>query len=306
MSRLECDSCGDLVDVSWRTTTLPYICQRCTKDSALAIEQDVWETEYVGPACQQAAEEVHGLYIEAGDNIPCDDATTYYIVEARSKSSTRVDDWFRSENDNTKGVFDDYSTALEAAEREQDGSRIEYRVVEYRPEPTPCDAPYNSGVPCQSALDSVQEEQYLDPVKHEIDDFLTTGYRAAHDSDILDQFNADTELINDLREQLDEAHASNASLTEEIEFCDKRVRAYQQVATEADNLSMENEKEIRRLKELLDKNSQGIHLLHLELSDENASLRSMLKDKTCEAKTYELAYERVSRSLWERITDWFE
>ena len=50
MSRLECDSCGDLVDVSWRTTTLPYICQRCTKDSELAIEQDV--------PCQSALDSV--------------------------------------------------------------------------------------------------------------------------------------------------------------------------------------------------------------------------------------------------------
>lgn len=213
MSRLECDSCGDLIDVSWRTTTLPYICVRCEKDSALAIEQDVWEAEYVGPAC-----------FEEKDNIPCD-------------------------------------------------------------------APYNSGVPCQSALDSVQAEAY------DIQD---------HNADVLDQFDEDTDIINDVREQLDEAHAANVRLTEEIEFCDRRVRAYQQVAAEADKFAMENEKEIRRLKELLDKNSQGIHLRHLELRDENASLRSMLKDKTREAKTYELAYERASRSLWERITDWFE
>lgn len=204
MSQVICSSCFEFKDTTKRCIELPYICDLCEKDSALAIEQDT----------------------------------------------------------------------------------------------------YNSVVPCQSALNSVQEEQYLDPIKHEIDDFLTTGYRAAHDSDILDQFNADTELINDLREQLDEAHASNASLTEEIEFCDKRVRAYQQVAAEADKFAMENEKEIRRLKELLDNNS--IHLRHLELRDENASLRSMLKDKTREAKAYELAYERASRSLWERITDWFE
>ena len=203
MSRLECDSCGDLVDVSWRTTTLPYICQRCTKDSALAIEQDVWEAEYVGPACQQAAEEVHGLYIEAEDNIPCDDATTYYIIEARGKFKSY--DWFRSQNPGTEGVFDDYSTALEAAEREQDGSSIEYRVVEYRPEPTPCDAPYNSGVPCQSALDSVQEElqeeQYLDPYCVGKTD---PRVHAMHSGDILDQFDADTELINGLTTENDD------------------------------------------------------------------------------------------------------
>jgi hypothetical protein len=171
MSRLECDSCGDLVDVSGRTTTLPYICQRCTKDSALAIE--------------------------AGNNIPCD-ATTYYIVEARSKSRKRFDDWFRSENDNTKGIFDDYSTALEAAEREQDGSSIEYRVVEYRREPTPCDAPYNSGVPCQSALDSVQEEQYFDPY------CVGETDPRVHAMDVLDQFDADTELINGLMAENDD------------------------------------------------------------------------------------------------------
>ena len=201
MSRLECDSCGDLVDVSWRTTTLPYICVRCEKDSALAIEQDVWEAEYVGPACQQAAEEVHGLYVDEEYDIPCDDATTYYIVEARSKFNKSYS-WFRSQNPDTNGIFDDYSTALEAAEREQDGSSLEYRVVTYRPEPTPCDVPYNSGVPCQSALDSVQEEQYLDPYcVGETDPRV----HAMHSGDVLDQFDEDTKLIDDLRLQLEQA-----------------------------------------------------------------------------------------------------
>jgi hypothetical protein len=183
MSSIICDRCGEFEEVTARTVVLPFICKRCTKDDT-----------------------------------PCD-ATTYYIVEARSKSSKRVDDWFRSENDNTKGIFDDYSTALEAAEREQDGS-IEYRVVEYRPEPTPCDAPYNSGVPCQSALDnppprtrccfdppcqsaldSVQEEQYFDPYC-----VGTTDPRvhAMHSGDILDQFDADTELINGLTTENDD------------------------------------------------------------------------------------------------------
>ena len=158
MSSIICDRCGEFEEVTARTVVLPFICQLCTKDSALAIEQDVWEAGYVGPACQQAAEEVHGLYIDEEDDIPCDDATTYYIVEARGKFNKSS--WFRSQNADTKGIFDDYSTALEAAECEQDGSRIEYRVVEYRPEATPCDTSYNSGVLCQSALDSVQAEQF--------------------------------------------------------------------------------------------------------------------------------------------------
>ena len=188
MSRLECDSCGDLVDVSWRTTTLPYICQRCTKDSALAIE--------------------------AEDNIPCDDATTYYIIEARGKFKSY--DWFRSQNPGTEGVFDDYSTALDAAEREQDGSSIEYRVVEYRPEPTPCDAPYNSGVPCQSALDSVQEEQFDMDANSDIN-----------------QFDADTELINgllaendDLKMQLSQANLNIQIQGEIIADLENTVGAY--------------------------------------------------------------------------------
>ena len=103
MSRLECDSCGDLVDVSWRTTTLPYICDLCEKDSALAIEQDT----------------------------------------------------------------------------------------------------YNSGVPCQSALDGVQADMY------DIQD--------AHNADVLDQFDEDTKLIDDLRLQLEQANLNVQLLEETIE-----------------------------------------------------------------------------------------
>ena len=113
MSRLECDSCGDLVDVSWRTTTLPYICIRCEKDSALALEQDT----------------------------------------------------------------------------------------------------YNSGVPCQSALDSVQEEQYLDPYcVGETDPRV----HAMHSGDVLDQFDEDTKLIDDLRLQLEQANLNIRILEETI------------------------------------------------------------------------------------------
>ena len=133
MSSIICDRCGEFEEVTARTVVLPFICQLCTKDSDLAIDRDVWETEYVGPACQQAAEELHGLYIEEKDNIPCD-------------------------------------------------------------------APYNSGVPCQSALDSVQEEQYLDPYCVETDPRV----HAMHSGDILDQFDADTELINGLMVENDD------------------------------------------------------------------------------------------------------
>ena len=199
MGQVICSSCFEVGDTTKRFIELPYVCALCEKDSALAIEQDVWEAEYVGPACQQAAEEVHGLYIEAEDDIPCDDAT-YYVVEARSKLNKSYS-WFRSQNADTKGIFDDYSTALEAAECEQDGSRIEYRVVEYRPEATPCDTSYKSGVPCQSALDSVQAEQYLDPYCVGKTD---PRVHAMHSGDILDQFDADTELINGLMTENDD------------------------------------------------------------------------------------------------------
>ena len=224
MNRVECANCGEIVEVTGSSVVFPYVCSACLGD----------DTDYAD---------------EEGDNIPCDNATTDYIVEARGTFNKSYD-WFRSQNPGTEGVFDDYSTALKAAEQERGGGAVEYRVVEYRPEPTPCDTPYNSGVPCQSALDSVQAEQYLDPYCVGKTD---PRVHAMHSGDILDQFDADTELINDLREQLDGAHAANASLR-----------------------------------------------------DENASLRSMLNDKICEAKKYEFAYGRASRSLWKRITDWFE
>ncbi len=173
MNRVECANCGEIVEVTGSSVVFPYVCSACLGD----------DTDYAD---------------EEGDDIPCD-ATTYYIVEARSKSSN----WFRSQNARTKGIFDDYSTALEAAEREQDGSSTEYRVVEYRPEPTPCDAPYNSGVPCQSALDSVQADVY------DIQD--------AHNADVLDQFNEDTKLIDDLRLQLEQANLNVQILEGTIE-----------------------------------------------------------------------------------------
>ena len=176
MNRVECANCGEIVEVTGSSVVFPYVCSACLGD----------DTDYAD---------------EEEDDLPCD-ATTYYIVEARSKSRKRFDDWFRSENARTKGIFDDYSTALEAAEREQDGSSIEYRIVEYRPEPTPCDAPYNSGVPCQSALDSVQADVY--------DQY-------AHNSDILDQFDEDTKLIDDLRLQLEQANLNVQILEETIE-----------------------------------------------------------------------------------------
>ena len=149
MSKVSCESCDDLIEVFGNVLQLPYICIRCEKDSALAIEQDVWEAEYVGPACQQAAEELHGLYIEEKDNIPCD-------------------------------------------------------------------APYNSGVPCQSALDSVQEEQFDMDANSDIN-----------------QFDADTELINgliaeadDLRMQLDQANKNVQVQGEMIADLENTLDAY--------------------------------------------------------------------------------
>jgi hypothetical protein len=223
MSQVICSSCFEVEDTTKRFIELPYICVRCEKDSALALDQDGWETEYVDPACQQAAEEIDGLYIEE-DDFPCDDATTYYIIEARGKFKSY--DWFRSQNPDTEGVFDDYSTALEAAEREQDGSSVEYRVVEYRPESTPCDAPYNSGVPCQeSNLDTLaklmRNPSILETLnaRGETVDYeeINAFIRANHNSDILDQFNEDTKLIDDLRLQLEQANLNVQILEETIE-----------------------------------------------------------------------------------------
>lgn len=61
---------------------------------------------------------------------------------------------------------------------------------------------YNSGVPCQSALDSVQADVY------DIQD---------HNADVLDQFDEDTKLIDDLRLQLEQANLNVQILEETIE-----------------------------------------------------------------------------------------
>jgi hypothetical protein len=55
-------------------------------------------------------------------------------------------------------------------------------------EDAPCDVPYNSGVPCQSALDSVQADVYTI-------------------QDALDQFHADTELIDGLMAEIEDLKA---------------------------------------------------------------------------------------------------
>ena len=176
MNRVECANCGEIVEVTGSSVVFPYVCSACLGD----------DTDYAD---------------EEGDDIPCDDAP-HFIIEARCKFNKSYD-WFRSQNPDTDGIFDDYSTALEAAEREQDGSTVEYRVVEYRPDPTPCDVPYNSGVPCQSALDSVQADVY------DIQD--------DHNADVLDQFDEDTKLIDDLRLQLEQANLNVQILEETIE-----------------------------------------------------------------------------------------
>jgi hypothetical protein len=62
-------------------------------------------------------------------------------------------------------------------------------------EDAPCDVPYNSGVPCQSALDSVD----------------------AHNADVLDQFDEDTKFIDDLRLQLEQANLNVQILEETVE-----------------------------------------------------------------------------------------
>jgi hypothetical protein len=101
-------------------------------------------------------------------------------------------------------------------------------------------------LPCLRALDSVQAEQYIDPYAVGETD---PRVHAMHAGDIRDQFDADTEVINDLKSQLDEAHAANASLTNEIDFCAERVRAYQMLAAEVDKYAANQEREALRLKE---------------------------------------------------------
>ena len=66
-----------------------------------------------------------------------------------------------------------------------------------------CTKDSDPGVPCQSALDSVQADVY------DIQD--------AHNADVLDQFNEDTKLIDDLRLQLEQANLNVQILEETIE-----------------------------------------------------------------------------------------
>jgi chromosome condensin MukBEF ATPase and DNA-binding subunit MukB len=125
--------------------------------------------------------------------------------------------------------------------------RCENAALAIEQDPTSDDyrAAYNSGVPCQSALDSVQTEQYIDPYAVGETD---PRVHAMHTGDILNLFDADSELIADLRSQLDEAHADNASLTEEIDMCDRRVRAYQMLAAKVDKYAAGLEGTIEILK----------------------------------------------------------
>ena len=89
---------------------------------------------------------------------------------------------------------------------------------------------YNSGVPCQSALDSVQAEQYLDPYCVGKTD---PRVHAMHSGDILDQFDDDTELINglmtendDLKMQLSQANLNIQIQGEIIADLENTVGAY--------------------------------------------------------------------------------
>ena len=156
MNRIECQSCEDLVETYGRVITLPFICDRCEKDSSLAIEEE--------------------------------------------------------------------------------------------------DTPYNSGVPCQSVLDSVQAEKYIDPYAVSETDprvhamyalaeleialaadgkFINTLEVLRHSSDLHAQFDADTELINgliaeadDLRMQLDQANKNVQVQGEMIADLENTLDAY--------------------------------------------------------------------------------
>jgi hypothetical protein len=136
MSWIECGSCEEMVDVCGGTVRLPYICGRCEKDSALA-------------------EEVHGLYIEEGDDLPCN-------------------------------------------------------------------VPYNSGVPCQSALDSAQAEHYLDP--YAVGESDPRVHAMQDEQYYLDRFY--TKVINDLRMQLSQVNKNVQIQGEMIADLENTLGAY--------------------------------------------------------------------------------
>ena len=69
---------------------------------------------------------------------------------------------------------------------------------------------YNSGVPCQSALDSVQAKQYLDPYA------VGETDPRVHAMGV-DRFDEDTDVIDDLRMQLSQANLNIQILEETIE-----------------------------------------------------------------------------------------
>jgi hypothetical protein len=92
------------------------------------------------------------------------------------------------------------------------------------------DARYHSGVPCQSSLDSECDRSL--PGLEFLHDLVTRtagDIRDAHRSDVPDQFDADTEVINDLRMQLDQANKNVQVQGEMIADLENTLGAYRAI-----------------------------------------------------------------------------
>ena len=126
MSQVICSSCFEVEDTTKRFIELPYVCALCEKDSALAIEQDTYNS-----------------------GVPCQESNLDTLAKLMRNPSIL-------ETLNARGQTVDYE---------------------------------------------------------ELNAFI----RANHNSDILDQFDEDTKLIDDLRLQLEQANLNVQILEETIE-----------------------------------------------------------------------------------------
>jgi hypothetical protein len=95
------------------------------------------------------------------------------------------------------------------------------------------DARYHSGVPCQSSLDSECDLYYATSPEflHDLVTRTAGDIRDAHRSDVPDQFDADTEVINDLRMQLDQANKNVQILEEAVEDLENQITRARYSAT---------------------------------------------------------------------------
>lgn len=150
MANIECNKCGDMVDVEARTVTLPFVCKWCEED-------------FHTPK-------------------------PLYIIQYKSPYDMG---WFRSENADARGVFDDFSvaSAVAAANETDNGDGLVYRVVP-------------AGAPSESESESESEIPE-------------------------DRFDLDTKLIEDLSNQLVEANNQIKSLENSLDsFCMDYSRLY--------------------------------------------------------------------------------